>query len=400
MCVAGLLSSTWREKKNRAIQHPQSLVFFLLFVLYLIGLIYASNIRVGLLSVEQKLTLAVLPFITITSISLTAEETKKGLHLFVISNLIFTVSLVLFNLYLIARGVPYMQLNFDPITMSNFSEFHPSTDPGWLRVSYIAFTNRLIGPAYLSMFLTFCVLILTYYKAISTILKWLQLVVIIWFVIMIVLMASRMGIFVFLVVCSLNLIYLSIKQKYSVLKTSGYLTAFLVFMTVLIYISPVTRFRLIEEPLSTPLQIPTSATDWNSVNLRFLEWSSGIKGIKENGIMGTGTGGTLEVLKEHYNQVDLGTFEKTYNAHNQYIETFLELGIPGIIALVMCLCIPFLTAFKRNNMLWISLIIMIGLTCISTCVFEHQHGLVFYMAFICLFMFTNSPKEKLNGLVE
>jgi hypothetical protein len=66
----------------------------------------------------------------------------------------------------------------------------------------------------------------------------------------------------------------------------------------------------------------------------------------------------------------------------------------------LCLSIPFVTALKRNNMLWISFTIMIGLTCISTCVLEHQHGLVFYMAFISLFMFTNTPKEKINEIVE
>jgi O-antigen ligase len=165
-------------------------------------------------------------------------------------------------------------------------------------------------------------------------------------------------------------------------------------LLLLIILFPVTRFRLIEEPISTPVDLPTDSRQWNSINLRFLEWKSGIEGIKTHGVTGTGTGDGLGVLDSYYNQFNLGIFDHQYLAHNQFIETSLEVGLAGLIALLLCLIIPFQQALKTKNALLMAVVVMTLLACLSTSFFERARGLTFYISFVSLFMFTKHKAEN------
>ena len=122
-----------------------------------------------------------------------------------------------------------------------------------------------------------------------------------------------------------------------------------------------------------------------------------MQGIRDHGIMGTGTGGTLDVLLAHYDKANLGDFYSDYNAHNQYIETYLEIGLFGFIALLFCFLTPLLYGFRNKNKLLTSLVIMVGLVCLSECFLERGRGLMLYALFVSLFMFT---EEKYDPGIE
>jgi len=113
-------------------------------------------------------------------------------------------------------------------------------------------------------------------------------------------------------------------------------------------------------------------------------------GIKRAGLFGTGTGGTHSALQNYYNQFDLGDFNNGYNAHNQYIETFLEIGVAGFLTLLASFLLPFLYALKIKNNLLLYLVLIVAGTGLTECVLERAFGIIFYMSFISLFMFTKS----------
>lgn len=393
MVVAGLWSSGVTEKIKKIKKHPEALVFLLFFSLYILGLFYSDNILLGIKSIEQKLVLLIFPLIAISSVSFTSDQKKLALLSFVCSQALLTIVCVILNIVTISRGGLYEQINFDPYNLARFNELHPDINPLWMQFSYLSFGEPITNsPVFLSIYLTFCVLILLYTNPTSSKLVLLKYVAIAWFCISIILLSSRMGIFILLFIGAVNFLLNLIKQQFPLKDTVASISILLTVCT-LILVSPVTRFRVIEEPLMTPLAIPSDSTRWNSVNLHLLQWKSGIQGAKEYGVSGTGTGGTLDILKDYYAKANLGGFDKYHHVHNQFIETYLEIGAIGFIALLLCFIIPMAFALKNKDMLLLSFTVMIGLGCLSTSMFESGRGLTFYISFISLLLFTQNKDE-------
>lgn len=386
LVLTGLLSTNWSEKIVRLRQHKEVAFFIAFYFLYVLGLFYSDSTALGIKSLEQKSVLVIIPVIVASSVALTVQHRISILRAFVYSNVVFTLTCVVLNMLELRKGGPPSQVNFDPLNLARFDALHSGIEPFWMQFSYIAFTKPIVStPTIISMYLVLSIFILLTFR-----LSKLKYVLIAWFAVIILLLASRMGIFILITISLLFFAYDLVKRNFT-FRYSLFSIAFVAFICVMIFLFPVTRFRLIEEPLLTPISLPTDANKWNSINLRFLEWKSGLEGIKDNGVTGTGTGGALNALDTYYNQVDLGDFEKQYRAHNQYIETFLEIGLAGIIALLMCLLIPFFRAFKTNDIVLMSVVIMTCLACLSTSLFEKARGLTFYISFVSFFMFT---KEK------
>lgn len=386
--LTGLLSTTFREKVIRIKQHKEIVIFLILYFLYLIGLFYSSNIALGLKSIEQKLVLLVIPLVVSSSIALVDQQREWALRAFVYSNALFIITCIVLNVIDVSGVASFSHPNFDPYTLSKFNELHPDAQPMWMQFSYIAFTSPILSsPVFISMYLSLSVFILFYMEPFK-----FKYLLIAGFSVVILLLSSRVGI-VILISIGLFILYHDLFKKRFPLRYSVLSVGFIVSLFLLIILFPITRFRLIEEPLQTSINLPTDSRQWNSINLRFLEWKSGIEGIKTHGVAGTGTGDALEVLDSYYNQVDLGIFDHQYLAHNQFIETALEIGLAGLLALLLCLAIPFKQALKTKNILLMSVVLMTILACLSTSFFERARGLTFYVSFVSLFMFTKNHEE-------
>src|SRR5688500_11887580 len=78
--ITGLLSTTFPEKINRIKQNKEIVIFFALYLLYIIGLLYSSNIVLGLKSIEQKLVLLVIPLIAASSLAFKDEQREFSLR--------------------------------------------------------------------------------------------------------------------------------------------------------------------------------------------------------------------------------------------------------------------------------------------------------------------------------
>lgn len=387
--ITGFLSTRFAEKIDRIKQNKGVMIFLILYVLYIIGLLYSSNIPQGVKSIEQKLVLLVIPLMAASSIALTFQQREWALRVFVYSNVFFTLVCLVLNLIDLSGGEPYAHVNFDPYTLSRFNELHPGAAPVWMQFTYIGFTSPILStPAFISIYLSLSIFILFYLHPFK-----LKYVLIAWFSVIILLLASRVGILILLGIGLPILFHDLIKRKFP-LRYSLFSITFIIALFALILIFPVTRFRVIEEPLQTHIELPTDSRNWNSINLRLLEWKSGLEGIKNNGITGTGTGDALAVLDAYYNQVDLGIFDAQYLTHNQFIETFLEIGLAGFVVLLLCLVVPFIQSLKSKNVLLMSVVIMTCLACFSTSFFERARGLTFYVSFVSLFMFTKSTDER------
>lgn len=390
MVILGLLSTSLQTKRQKLKQSPQVLIFLLLYSLYLVGMLYTANVSEGLKSIDQKLALIVFPILAASSISFTTHQRKFVAISFAYSNVLLTVVCIIINMIILSNG-SHPQVNFDLNTLARFQSLHSDAHPAWMQISYSAFSYPFIAPTYLSIYLILSMLILAHQNILGG-WRYLKYLIISWLVVVIVLLSSRMGIILLIGVGSLNLIFHLMDKKFPV-RESLLSASFVISVCALVLIFPITRFRVVEEPLATPLTIPTDHTQWNSMNLRVLEWKSGLEGIKKYGLKGTGTGASLDVLYSRYHEYDMGGLNEKYNAHNQYIETYLEIGLPGFIAFVCCILYPLRFALAKKDTLMLSLVLMVAIACFTTSMFEKSRGLTFYMAFISLFIFTERKND-------
>jgi O-antigen ligase len=139
--------------------------------------------------------------------------------------------------------------------------------------------------------------------------------------------------------------------------------------------------------------VPADPTQWNSISLRWLEWKSGIAEIKNSLWFGTGTGGTKAALRKHYDKVELGDFAQDYDSHNQYIETFLEIGIFGFLTLCAGFIIPLRFSLMHSEPTLLALVFIISMASITATVFEKSQGIIFYCSFVSLAMYSQYGSE-------
>ena len=122
-------------------------------------------------------------------------------------------------------------------------------------------------------------------------------------------------------------------------------------------------------------------TSSESSTIRILIWEQAFDLIRKNLLIGVGTGDIKDMLVEKYKQEGMtGAYDHKLNAHNQFLQTTLALGLPGLILIFGLLFIPL---FKKNytTFLTISFIIIIILNFLVESMLEIQAGTIFFSFF-------------------
>jgi O-antigen ligase len=280
--------------------------------------------------------------------------------------------------------------NFDVQTLQHFHVSNPTASPLWEYFSYIQVASWMdLHPAYLSLHILFCILILLERMMDQTKVEWISVVLLSLFIFYLALLASRTAILSFVII----LVYLMVNQLQKSPWNSkvSVLGCVLITFGGLIWLNPVSRFRIIQEPKATGLEIHQEVTQWNSVNLRLLEWQASWNIIKKSWITGVGTGDGQDALKGYYASFNTSTRNMDFDSHNQYLQTVIELGMMGFISLLLCLFLP---AFRPGySTLHLSFILLFGLMCLTESMLARQKGIVFFTLFQSLFL-TVQPRTR------
>ena len=149
-------------------------------------------------------------------------------------------------------------------------------------------------------------------------------------------------------------------------------------------------------------QQPTEQTDQaESTVARMLIWNSALELIAENPLWGVGTGDIKDELLEKYKEKDIKpAFEQKLNAHNQFLQTYLGLGLIGFLLLLGSLLIPAWFAFKKGQLLYLPFLLLILLHMSVESILEKQAGVVFYAFFNVLFFYLSFSKVSESQLAE
>jgi O-antigen ligase len=116
-------------------------------------------------------------------------------------------------------------------------------------------------------------------------------------------------------------------------------------------------------------------------SFRFAKWKSAWALVQENPLLGIGPGDVQEALNIRYLK-DRHPQILNLNAHNQYLQTWLGLGLPGLIFL----SVAFIYLIRRRKYASIGFAIVFSICILTESMLEIQKGILFFAFFYVLLL--------------
>ncbi|MCK5822387.1 MAG: O-antigen ligase family protein [Bacteroidales bacterium] len=132
----------------------------------------------------------------------------------------------------------------------------------------------------------------------------------------------------------------------------------------------------------------------HSVTQRFeyLKASFGI--IKDNFLVGIGTGDLKTAFAEQYNKMNSPLSQRwRLRAHNQFVTFFVTFGLIGFLIIIFAMIYPIFHEKKFKNYFFMIFLIIVLLSMLNEDTLETQAGVTFFTYFYSLFLFGYNRKE-------
>lgn len=349
------------------IQITKKYSFLLYFFLIIISTLFSLNYHEGFKHVESHIGFFLWPSILI----LTSFKNRNLITKFVNTQLILVCIMVVRSFLLF------------------FKEFAPLYDPSLIQGTAWFFTDRfsfILHPSYFSMYLAFAlsyVLIQWRKQGFS----WMYLLQALFLAAGIFCCNSVMGNVVGLLIGIVFLLSFLISADLFF----KYTPKFLIFIALMCMLGLLLKKEdLYADFNSYYAQIDKTTT--SSIPARVLIWKTCLELIPQSGFFGVGIGDVKDVLTQAYQAKGYtGCFEHQFNAHNQFLQTTLAVGFPGLLTLLGMLLVPFYQWWKQRNLLGIALIGIVFMNLLVESMFERQAGSIFFV-FATLFMIQESSE--------
>ncbi len=350
--VSSLFNAVYKFKERKKL-----LLFGIIFVQYLIGLFYTNNLDFGLKDIMTKLPLILVPIAFFISTINIKDKLINILKSFIDGCFVSTVIAIIYAL------IQYFFTN----------------DAAAFFYGRIALFSH---SSYLSMLLCMAIISIYYFslskKGIYKPLTTLFLLTL--FSIYILLLASKTGLITMLISHLIFIGYWIIKEKKYLI---GALIFFIIASGFLTIYKSSTVFKARIDELSSITKNDNTNT---STAARGTIWKSALHLIIQQPILGYGTGDGKDALIEEYIKNDYTYFaEKQLNAHNQFIQTSLSIGLSGGIILLAMILLPLYYAIKHKKIIYIGFLSLILINLLTESMLERQIGVAFYSLFNIVF---------------
>ncbi len=343
-----------------------SILFFLLHVAQLTMDVLLS--KQGF-EIEKKTGFLVIPVLLLPLLPLT-NFLKAGL--LKITSLFL---LLLFFYFLVSAGMRYMETG-------NSNEF---------------FYHQLVSPlhhhaVYLSAFVSILILWLATSPTRFTFSPLILILVTSLLLLFLFLLASKSIIFITL----LLVIYEGFRKSLSAVRKWKYyvLLSFVILAAGILLISnnPVSnRFREVYKTDLSLLSKKQYAPDiyFNAVQFRLIAWKFSLQAVAERKayLLGVGAGNAQDILNDRYRTTNMYVGEAgnkqggyiNFNAHNQFVQTYLQTGIAGLALLFLMLLFYFRSAYLQKNRTLMYTLLILTVFFLSESVLEGHYGLVLFL---------------------
>lgn len=366
-----LLIVAWLFQFKLAMQSKLIRFFLAFYTLHVIGVFYSSDLDQAFFELEKKIGFLLFP---IALLGIPRIEKKH-----------FTIILIGFVAScFVATLVCVSNATLQYLSTASFDHFF-----------YFPLAEIIrMHPIYLAMYTCLAVFVTVhlYFKEDFCLYRFRILLfagIIGYFSLILFLLSARTVTVAFCIIAVVSIIVYFFRKKQLFIGV-GTIAALLVFASSLIYFIP-TNLERFKEAINYKSQYSIEK-QYGGRSTRELIWSCSFQVIKKNILIGVGTGDAQDELLKCY-QLDMDKNwallyrpEYQYNAHSQYLQTFIDLGIVGVLAFLACLVVPAIIAIKYNDYLLLSFVILFSLACSTESMLELNKGIVFFSFFSSLFL--------------
>ena len=353
------------KDRKKFVFEPALLLFPVYFILMCIGLVYTKNLYSGMDLVQRSLSLLLFPIIFM----FVKEDaaTVRRLFDFLLAGLLVSFCINFFSATL--SFVSHISEN--TAGMGIFPIFDLAMDE-WHRFYLGSALSKSVNPNYISIYI---LLVLSYYLKDKLVSRDRLAIVMILFL-YIFLLASIAAYLILVLMAVLLIFDMADKQK----KYTGFVM-FILGATVFLNNPRVSGFyellKGIRQNADQEVMILGKA--------KVLSWDASIKLIGEAPILGYGTGDANDTLFKKYNELGYSfNSENRYNAHNQFFQTYLQIGILGFAILFGIFLLLALRLKNSRHEFSVFLILFISLLVESMLV--RFNGIVFFSIVVPLLL--------------
>lgn len=381
IAVSGLswaFSKNLPIKLNALFRNKWFLLILAFYILHVLGLLYSQNLHEGKLDLQTKLSLIVLPIVFFSSEN--SIRKRKGLltGAYVVSVIAAAVLCFLMSFYKAYQNAgDEGGLNFDVYGIYTKGQFLTMFLNGHSYLNY-GFLSHFIHVNYFSMYIALAIY-LVYLRVFNEGHSGrfiLSLASILFMLFTLLLLQSRSGLIaIFAVIVFESALQLK-KPGNRLLKACVIASIGLI---LLVSVLNTQRFRLLLSGI-------VDRTEIKDDRIRLVLWAQSVPLIKENFLIGVGTGDVRDTYQGKYKSlIMIGDQEKYLNYHNEYIETQVRLGISGLLILLALIFSPF---YRKNNYganrLLIGFTLIIAVSFFFESMLVRLNGVVFFALFYSL----------------
>lgn len=357
--LSWIFSFSFKEKLQRFMKNPTAIAFVLLYLLHLLSIFYTENYSEGWNDLRLKISFLLLPFFMMTVQFIYNEQ-----RMFILK--LFAVLMVLMALTDLTNAFLEYFVN------GNQETFY------YIHLPYVLASKV----HYVAWYYSFAIFISIYHLISSHSNRTLWFLGLLILLFSLILLSSRAFILAFIVV-----FILSFLKWFKTAKTSRFMLAKLLSFAALfiftLLLIPSTNLRLNDTVVE--LQKMFGYDTPKQTNPRVFIWRYGADLIAKNPIFGFGVGdakGELSVALESCDAMfwngerNIPIQDKNYNFHNQFMQTWAEVGIFGFLILLFIMIHPFL--LKNSHPLFLIFIALTFIGCLTESMFERQAGVVLF----------------------
>jgi O-antigen ligase len=364
-----------REQIRKGFLNRNLILFYSFFALTVLSAIFSSNKEDALFGIEIKMSFILFPYL-LFCFKWPVGILKRCIISFV-SGCFFAC------LYLIARAFLY--------AFNGQSEYF-----------FYSLFSDFIHASYFAMYLILAIVLVVvfyndWFSAQKSVIYSSYFFISI-FVTSIFLCSSKLGLISFFI-CMPALLLYKFKARLSIATIAAILVSgvALIFVSAWLFPGPFARMN----SLSSVSLDNIDKTSSESTTVRILIWQEAVTLIKNNFFVGTGVGDANSELLNAYRANGLtGALEHRFNAHNQFLQTFIGLGIIGCLLLILMTFGQMIRGIVTRNLLLFIFSITIILNFMVESMLQTSAGVLFFSFFCCFFNLVGEKELRADPAFE
>jgi O-antigen ligase len=395
LSIAWSLDGHWKTKFQSLKNQPLVRLFAALYLLHVIGLLYSENLTQGLFELEKKAAYIVFPVVFATSPYLNQRVIMRLLGCFVITCFLAAV-------FCLGHA---------------FYQFHQTGDSSYFFYHKLSSILHDLHAVYFSVYIAFSIFILLFMlkrfrENLKTPTKAAIILLVGFFMVFLVLLSSK------IIIATFFLLLITIVFKI-ILEKKGVIIALLVLLlsvaatVVSVVAVPQVRDRFTDAFYDKYHQTNPLLLDdylyyhFTAANVRLAIWKTCfvIVNREHAWIEGVGTGDAQDLLTATYIEKHVYPGDEvmgtvgflTYNAHNQFFQFYLSLGLLGLLTFTILVVYLLKQSLQKpQRPLLFFLVTLLTAFCLTESALNVQKGIIFFTFFSALLMHASWTEKAIE----